>query len=156
MGPWQNLENIFIFSTKKIFSKFSNLLKKSNFWDFWEFFHIFGFSDHFWKNLRFCLFRDFLDFLHSLNFLRFFLDFFLPFLGLLDFLNFFEFILDFFFLLRWNTKVNTKSYKGYYWTQKVPKMCQNSIISPFFAPRTKKALNRRPKPWSPGAKKSPA
>ena len=53
-----------------------------------------------------------------------------------NFLNFFE-IFWIFFLFVIVTNVTTKSYQGYYWRQKMPKMGQNSIISSFFARRAK-------------------
>ena len=126
-----------------------------NFWDFLRFFKIFGFFDQVWKYLDF--FGVFMDFLDSLDFFLDFLDFFWIFFGffwifqifwcLWIFLIFrFFWIFSFFWflskLLRLLLNVTTVTTEH----QKTPKLGQNSIKSPFFARRAKKASA---KGWSP-------
>jgi hypothetical protein len=43
-----------------------------------------------------------------------------------------------------NTEVTTKSYQGYYWTQKIAKNGPTQQKKPFFGPKGKKALGQRP------------
>ena len=85
-----------------------------------------------------------------LEFFGFFLDFF----DFLDFLKFFGFVLDFFGFLRFLSKLLRLLLKLTMVTtghKKLPKMGQNSIISP----KGKKSLGRKPKP-SAGARNRPA
>ena len=111
------------------------------------FFEIFGLLDH----LTFFFFGVFYGFFEFLSVFRFFFVLFFWFLDFLKFLEIFCIFFKGFFFFFWIpfkvTKVTTKSYHGYYWTQKIAKkMGQNRIISSFFCPKGKKSLGWRLKP----------
>ena len=140
MAKLRELHFFFFFGKEKIFSKFWDFLKKS---DFFRCFHIFGFLDFCWKFLQNLVFiwgfwGDFLDFIWD----------FLRFLDFLDFLDFFLDFLDFF-----------QSYYGYY--KKLLRLLLNTKNkqkqhkNTFFCPQGKKSHGRRPNP-SAGARRKPA
>ena len=133
----------FFFWQKKYFQNFQIFWKKSDFLRFFqifEFLTIFGFFGFFNGFLDFFeIFWIFLGFFFDFR-LCFFLGFFLLFWIFL--FNFLDFFLDNFGFLGFLSKLLRLLLKVTNVTtghQKLPKMGQNSIINPFFAPRAKKA-----------------